>query len=30
MGALDPHVLVVIDDANEAAQFLAVLWSIDC
>jgi uncharacterized protein (DUF736 family) len=30
MRSLDPHVSVVVDDPNEAAQLFAVLGSIDC
>ena len=29
MGSSDPHVPVVVDDTNEAAQFLAVLWFVN-
>ena len=29
MGSLDPHVSVLIDYANEAVQFLAVLWRVN-
>ena len=29
MRSLDPHVSVIVDNANEAAQFPAVLWGVN-
>ena len=29
MGSSDPHVPVVVDDTNEAAQLLVVLWFVN-